>query len=369
MKLKRHGAIVGVAIVTALALTACGSDNTESSSTGSESASAATIDCTTGTLTAQGSTAQKTAMDEWIKVYQQQCPDAQINYQGTGSGAGVQAFIGQTADFAGSDSALKEGDEQTQATARCVSGQAVNLPMVVGPIAIAYKLDGVEDLQLKPATIAKIFAGTITTWNDAAIQADNPDADLPSTQILAIHRSDSSGTTDNFTGYLTSAAASDWTFGKDKVWKASGGQAEKGSDGVASAIGRSSGTIGYVEWSYAQVNDLSVAKVQNAAGEYTALSGTSAGTAIAGATIAGTGDDLKLKIDYTTTEAGAYPIVLVAYEIVCTTGNPTDKVALLKSFLSYTISTSGQGILEDLGYAPLPETLRSKVETVVLKLA
>lgn len=368
MTLKRHGIIAGVAVGAVLAVAGCGSDNTDAA-TGGGSASASVIDCATGTLTAQGSTAQKTAMDEWVKIYQQQCAGAQVNYQGTGSGAGIQAFIGKTADFAGSDSALKDGEEQTSANARCTGGQAVNLPMVVGPIAIAYNLDGVKDLQLSPATIAKIFSGVITAWDDAAIKTDNPGATLPSTKILAVHRSDSSGTTDNFTNYLTNAAASDWTFGKDKVWKAPGGQAEKGSDGVAAAVKRASGAIGYVEWSYAQVNGLGVAKVRNGAGEFAELTGESAGKAIAGAQVVGTGDDLKLKIDYNTTQAGAYPIVLVAYEIVCTKGNPADKLALLKGFLSYTVSPEGQGQLERLGYAPLPETLRGKVAGVITTLA
>jgi phosphate transport system substrate-binding protein len=145
-------------------------------------------------------------MDEWIKLYQQKCSGAQINYQGTGSGAGVQAFIGNTADFAGSDSVLKDGDEQTKANARCTGGQSIHLPMVVGPIAVAYNIDGVKSLQLKPATLAKIFSGAITSWDDATIKADNPGVTLPSTKIVTVHRSDSSGTTDNFTAYLTAAA-------------------------------------------------------------------------------------------------------------------------------------------------------------------
>jgi phosphate transport system substrate-binding protein len=364
VKLKRHGMFASIALCATLALAACGSDNEEP---GSSTGSAAT-DCATGTLTSQGSTAQKNAMDEWIKAYQQKCSGASINYQGTGSGAGVQAFLGGTADFAGSDSALKDGDETTKANDRCKSGPAIHLPMVVGPIAIAYNIDGVKNLQLSPATIAKIFAGGITKWDAAEIKADNPSAALPSTNILSIHRSDSSGTTENFTAYLGAAAKEAWTFGKDKVWKAPGGQAEKGSDGVAGAIKRSSGAIGYVEWSFAQVNSLGVAKVKNGAGEFTELSGTSAGKAITGAKAIGTGEDLKLKIDYATTEAGAYPIVLVAYEIVCSKGNAADKVGLIKGFLGYT-ATDGQKLLEKLGYAPLPESTRTKVEAAVKTLA
>ena len=117
-------------------------------------------------------------MAEWIKAYQQKCQGTTINYEATGSGAGIQAFIAGTADFAGSDSALKP-EEQPQADAKCVGGKAINLPMVIGPVAVAYNVSGVDNLQLKPATLAKIFAGKVTKWDDAAIKADNPDAKLP----------------------------------------------------------------------------------------------------------------------------------------------------------------------------------------------
>lgn len=371
MNFKRHGIMAGIALTATLALTACGSDNETPSTTGSNggSAPASTITCAKGSLTAQGSSAQKNAMDEWIKAYQQKCADAKIDYQGTGSGAGITAFSGGTADFAGSDSSLKDGDETTKATARCGGNPAVNLPMVTGPIAIAYNLDGVKDLQLKPETLAKIFSGAITKWDDAAIKADNSSATLPSTPINAIHRQESSGTTENFTGYLDKAAAGTWTLGKDKVWKGTGGQAEKGSDGVAGAIKKASGTIGYVEWSFAKVNSLSTAKIYNGAGEFTALTGAAAGKTVAGAKITGTGDDLKLSIDYATKEAGAYPIILVTYEIVCSKGTPADKLDLVKGFLSFTSSAEGQASLDKLGYAPLPEAVRAKVATSVKNLA
>jgi phosphate transport system substrate-binding protein len=372
VNLKRHGLIAGIAITATLALAACGSDNepTPGATNGAGSAPAGGgATCATGSLTAQGSSAQKNAMDEWIKGYQSKCSGAKVDYQGTGSGAGITAFSGGTADFAGSDSALKDGDESTKAAARCGGAPALNLPMVTGPIAIAYNLDGVKDLQLKPETLAKIFSGAAKTWDDAAIKADNPSASLPSTPILAVHRSDSSGTTDNFTGYLTAVAPSAWTAGKDKVWKAAGGQAEKGSDGIAAAVKKSAGSIGYVEWSFAKANSLSTAKVANGSGEYTALTAAAAGKTVAGAKVTGTGDDLKLSIDYATKEAGAYPIVLVTYEIVCSKGTAADKLALVKGFLGYTVSAEGQGSLEKLGYAPLPETVRAKVESSIKNLA
>ncbi len=369
MKLKRHGILAAVA-VAALGLAACGSDTNDNTPSGNGSNNAKpTIDCKTGSLTSQGSTAQLNAMQEWIKGYQQECSGAQINYQGTGSGAGIQAFIGNTADFAGSDSALKAGDEQSKADARCTGGQALNLPAVVGPIAVAYNLSSVKDLQLKPGTVAKIFSGAISKWDDATIKADNPNASLPSTPITPVHRSDSSGTTDNFTGYLTAAGGSDWTFGKDKVWKAPGGQAGKGNDGVAAAVKQADGAIGYIEDSFLITSGLTAAKIYNAAGEYTALTDKSAAAAIAGAQVAGTGSDLPLKIDYVTKQSGAYPIVLVTYEIVCSKGNPADKLPLIKGFLSYVVSTDGQSKLSQIGYGPLPDTLQTKVAAAIDSLA
>ncbi|MFG1889618.1 phosphate ABC transporter substrate-binding protein PstS [Micromonospora sp. NPDC049051] len=367
MKLQRHGTLACLALTATLALSACGSDNNEPASSAATSGSA-TADCATGTLNAQGSSAQKNAMDEWIKAYQQKCSGAKINYEPSGSGAGIQAFIAGTADFAGSDSALKE-EEQPQADAKCVGGTAINLPMVIGPVAIAYNVSGVDNLQLKPATLAKIFAGKVTRWDDPAIKADNPDAKLPSTAINAVHRSDSSGTTDNFTDFLTKTAAADWTFGKAKEWKAPGGTGAAKSDGMASAIKNQDGTIGYVEWSYAENGGLKTAKVGNGAGEFAELTAESAGKTIAGAEVVGQGDDLKMKIDYNTKEAGAYPIVLVTYEIVCAKGLAADKLPLLKGFLGHAASTEGQADLTELGYAPLPETVRAKVEAAVSNIA
>ena len=364
MKLQRPGYLAGIALTATLALTACGSDNNEPSNEGG--ASAAAGNCVAGSLTAQGSSAQKNAMDEWIKTYQSQCSDAKVDYQATASGAGIQAFIAGTADFAGSDSALKE-EEQPQADAKCPGGQALNLPMVIGPIAVVYNVDGAENLQFSPATLAKIFAGKITKWDDPAIKAENADAQLPSTAIQAVHRSDESGTTDNFTKYLSKTAEADWTFGNAKAWKAPGGVGAAKSDGVATAVKSTAGTISYVELSFAENSDLKIAKIKNGAGEYAELTGESAGKTIAGAKVKGTGSDLALDIDYATTEAGAYPIVLVTYEIACSKGSP--KAAAIKGFLSYTASTGGQSALAELGYAPLPEAVRSKVETSVAAIS
>ncbi|TDC37434.1 phosphate ABC transporter substrate-binding protein PstS [Micromonospora sp. KC213] len=367
MNLQRHGAIACLALTAMLGLSACGSDNNESAGA-SASGSASSADCATGTLNAQGSSAQKNAMDEWIKAYQQKCTGAKINYESSGSGAGIQAFLAGTADFAGSDSALKE-EEQPQADTKCTGGKAIHLPMVIGPVAVVYNVDGVDNLQLKPATLAKIFAGKVTKWDDPAIKADNPDAKLPSTAINAVHRSDSSGTTDNFTNFLSKTAEADWTFGKAKEWKAPGGTGAAKSDGVATAVKGQPGTIGYVEWSYAENGGLKIAKIGNGNGEFAELTAEAAGKTIAGAQIEGQGDDLKMKIDYNTKEAGAYPIVLVTYEIVCSKGLAADKLPLVKGFLGHAASSEGQAELTELGYAPLPDSVRTKVEAAVKNLS
>jgi phosphate transport system substrate-binding protein len=363
VKLQRSGYLAGIALTATLALAACGSDNTETPSGSGTSAAAGS--CGTGSLTAQGSTAQKNAMDEWIKTYQGQCSGAKIDYQGTGSGAGIQAFIAGTADFAGSDSSLKD-DEQKQADAKCGS-TALNLPMVIGPIAVVYNLDGLDGLKFDGPTLAKIFAGKITKWNDPAIAALNAGAKLPATTIQAVHRSDESGTTDNFTKYLTKVATADWTYDHAKAWKAPGGTGAAKSDGVASQVKSTAGTISYVELSFAENSDLQTAKIKNGAGEFTELTGDSAGKTIEGAKITGTGSDLKMDIDYGTTTAGAYPIVLVTYEIACSKGSA--KAADIKAFLNYTSSTGGQSALSDLGYAPLPASIQAKVATSVASLS
>jgi phosphate transport system substrate-binding protein len=371
VKLQRHGIMAGLALTATLALAACGTDNNSNapaSGSGASAGSSSAISCATGTLNAQGSTAQTNAISQWTKAYQTACSGATINYNPNGSGGGQAGFIQGTADFAGSDSPLPATD-QPKADARCKSGPAIHLPMVVGPIAVVFNVSGVTDLQLKDATLAKIFAGTIKTWDDPLIKADNPNATLPGTKISTVHRNDSSGTTDNFTKFLGATDPTDWTFGHDKTWKAPGGQAENKSDGVSASVKSTDGAIGYVEWSFAQVNSLSMAKIGNGAGEFAELTGDSAGKTIASAKVTGTAPDLSLSIDYKTTAAGAYPIVLVTYEIVCSKGNSSSALPLLKSFLSYAVSPDGQASAAKAGYAPLPDSIASQVKTAIGNLA
>ncbi|MGP4027534.1 phosphate ABC transporter substrate-binding protein PstS [Actinomadura sp. 3N407] len=362
----RLAALSGVVVAGALALTACGSDNNTTASTGS--APSANIDCAKASVNAAGSSAQKNAMEEWTKVYAAECAGANLNYNPSGSGAGIQAFTNGQVAFAGSDSAL-DAEEATAAQQRCEGNKALNLPMVVGPVAVVYNLPGVDGLKISPETIAKVFSGKVKTWNDPAIAKENEGAELPSSPIKPVYRSDESGTTDNFTNYLNTTAPDIWTWEAAKKWPNSTGQGAPKSDGVTSQVKSTEGAISYVEMSYATNNKLQTAQVKNGAGEFTELSPDSASKAVAGAKVVGTGNDVALEIDYTTKETGAYPIVLVTYEIACEKGLPAEQAEFVKSFLTYTSSADGQKILTEHGYAPIPQSVLTKVQASVKALS
>ena len=366
MKIARGTKIAALAATGVLALAAC--SESDSSSDSSASGSPSNIDCASGKLSAEGSSAQANAMTEWIKEYQTACPDATINYNPTGSGAGIEQFLAGQVDFAGSDSALDPEDgEVADAKKRCDNNDAWNLPMVTGPVAVAYNVDGVDTLVLDADTTAKIFDGTIKKWDDEAIKNLNPDASLPSEDITVFFRSDESGTTDNFTKYLNAAAPDVWTADPGKAWTGTG-EGKGQSAGVQQATLENPNSISYMEWSFAKDAALGIAEIDNGSGTPVPLNSETAGAALDSAEITGTGNDLTMKIDYTTSAAGTYPIVLVTYEVVCSAGQPAETSALIKSFLTYTAG-DGQGLLEDLGYAPLPSTVQEKVETSISAIA
>jgi phosphate transport system substrate-binding protein len=303
-------------------------------------------------------------MAAWITAYNAKCHATINDYGGGGSGKGVSDFIANQTDFGGSDSAMN-ADQLAQAKSkRCQGHDAIDLPMVTGPIAVAYNLSGVDTLVLTPKILVDIFSGTVTKWNDAAIAAVNGGVTLPDLAISTVHRSEDSGTTDNFTKYLK--AAGGWTYPGGKSWTAPGGTGAQGSDGVASAVQSTTGAIGYVEWSFAQQDKLSMAQIDNGAGPVE-LTAESAGKAVAAAKISGTGGDLALTLDYATKAPGAYPVILVTYELVCSTGNG-NSAALLKSFLGYA-ATDGQQSLVSIGSAPLPAEIDVKVLDAIKALS
>ena len=376
MKLQRKNrlratALGALAVSGALVLTACGSDDNTSTdaSGGKTSAAASNIKCdgAEGQLRASGSSAQKNAMDLWVKNYMAACSGVEINYASSSSGEGIVAFNQGTVSFAGSDSALKP-DEVADSKKICKTGQGINLPMVGGPVAVGFHLEGVDKLTLDASTLAKIFDTKIKKWNDPAIAKLNEGVKLPDKAIQPYHRSEDSGTTQNLGKYLAAAAPSDWKYEAEKKWPAPGGQAASGSSGVASQVKAVDGSIGYFELSYAKSQDITTVDINTGGSAPVEATSENASKAIAAAKVKGTGKDLALELDYTTKAEGAYPLVLVTYEVVCDTGNKAETLGTVKSFLGYAASADGQKVLTDAGYAPIPESINAKVRETVAGL-
>jgi phosphate transport system substrate-binding protein len=362
---------VSATAIAGLTLTACGSDNNSGSAgssaeSGSGTAAAGSAEDCGGknTLTAEGSTAQQNAVALFNQVWGQVCSGKNLSYNPTGSGAGREQFIAGNVDFAGSDSALK--DEQIAAAAeRCGGNPAWHLPLVFGPIAMAYNIEGVDKLVLNGDTLAKIFQGQISNWNDPAIAALNEGTTLPDSPITPIFRSDSSGTTDNFQKYLAAAAPEAWTKEAGSEFQGGAGEGAQKSAGVVQAVQATPGAIGYVEKGFAEQAGTPFAQIDSGAGAVE-LTDETAGKAIDAAEFAADGNDLALNLDsiYGTKEAGAYPLVLATYEIVCSKGYDADTAAAVKSFLTVA-ANDGQGGLSDAGYVPLPDTFKERLLTSI----
>ncbi|CPT31410.1 phosphate-binding protein pstS 3 [Mycobacteroides abscessus subsp. abscessus] len=376
MKLNRFGAALSLMAAGSLVLSACGSDNNaESGSSATKAAGEASssgVDCAgKKSLKASGSTAQANAMTRFVNAYEQACSGYTLNYTSNGSGAGVSEFVGKQTDIGGSDSPLsKDKGEYDKAAERCGS-PAWNLPVVFGPIAVTYNLEGVDGLVLDGPTAAKIFNGTIKTWDDPAIKALNPSATLPAQPITVVFRSDESGTTDNFQKYLDAASDGAWGKGAGKAFAGGVGEGAKGNEGTSAAIKNTPGSITYNEWSFAQAQGLSTAKIVTSAGpEPVEISTETVGKTISGATIKGEGNDLVLDTVsfYKPTETGAYPIVLATYEIVCSKYPDADTGQAVKAFLQSTIGAGQEG-LADNGYIPLPAAFESKLSAAVNAIA
>ncbi|WP_329553648.1 phosphate ABC transporter substrate-binding protein PstS [Streptomyces sp. NBC_00696] len=321
------------------------------------------IKCATrGQVPGSGSTAQQNAMKYWIDQYQRACPRVQIAYNPLGSTAGVAQYLTGAIAFGGSDRAVKP-EEQTPYV--CHGGHTINLPTVGGPIAVGYSLSGVDDLVLDAPTLAKIFDSRITKWDDPAIRALNPGVELPDLDIHTVHRSDGSGTTQNFTAYLATAAHKQWAYPVSNMWPGKGGNSANGSDSVASEVAGTQGAIGYFELSFATKSRIPTVRIDTGASRPVAPSPATASAGIATAKVVGKGKDLALQLDYATHNSNAYPIVLVTYEVVCDKGNQAATLPALKSFLAYTVSDAGQENLGAIHYAPLPAAIAARVREVI----
>jgi phosphate transport system substrate-binding protein len=304
-------------------------------------------------------------MSRFVKAFEQTCPGQSVNYTANGSGAGIGEFIGGQTDFGGSDSPLNRG-EYAKADQRCGS-PTWNLPVVFGPIAVAYNVNGLTSLNLSGPVIAQIFNGQITMWNDAAIGQLNLGVKLPAEPIRVVFRSDESGTTDNFQKYLDTASAGTWGFPAGKKFNGGVGEGARGSDGVAAAVKNTEGSITYLEWSFAQAQHLNTAKVITAAGpEPVAISPETVGKTISSAWFMRKGNDLALDTIsfYRPNEPGSYPIVLATYEIVCSRYHDPQVGAAVKAFLQSALG-AGQNDLGAHGYIPVPDQFKSRLLTAI----
>lgn len=356
-------AAAALALTGGLALSACGGSgdpaaNGGSGSSDSGSSASGTI---SGQLAGAGASSQEAAQGAWTQNFIALNPEAQVTYDSVGSGKGRDQFISGGVQFAGSDEAMKPEDMEKAAEA-CQGGTAMDIPVYISPIAVVYKLDGVDNLQLSPATVAGIFSGQITKWNDPAIVADNPDANLPDKAITPVHRSDKSGTTGNFTHFLSETAPEAWTAGEVEEWPTDGGQSGDGTSGLVSTVEGGDGTIGYADFSKA--GNLGVAKIKIGE-EYVAPSADGAAKAVeASPREEGREEgDIAVEIDRKQTDSGVYPLVLVSYLITCDTYEDQATADLVKGYASYVISEDGQKAAEEAaGSAPLTEGLRTDAQ-------
>lgn len=355
-------ALSGIVMLASVA--ACG-DNTASTTDSSSTDSASKTAPISGNFQGAGASSQQSAVEAWIAGFQGANPDAKIAYNPSGSGAGVQTFLTGATAWAGSDKALAD-DEVKQSKSVCADGTAFDVPVYVSPIAVIFNLKGVSDagkhINMDADTIAKIFDGKITKWNDPAIADQNKDLTLPDTAITVVHRSDKSGTTQNFVSYFKDQAPDSWTYDLSENWPNEVGQGAKGTSGVVSTVKQADGTIGYADFS--QVGDLGTVAVK-VGDSYNEISAEAGSKVIEDSKQDDTvkGDNrIVIKINHATEAKGAYPIVLVSYDIVCPAYKDTKQAEFAKAWLTYVTSDEGQKAAQDAaGTAPLPSSLKSEI--------
>jgi phosphate transport system substrate-binding protein len=371
-------AVFAAACVLVLGLAACGGGDSSSSSSPSTSESSETESGgggeapsadVSGEIAGAGSTAQEAAQKAWIAEFENANSGATISYDGVGSGGGREKFISNATAFAGSDTPLSEEEgELGKAIKRCGPGELIEVPDYISPIAIVYNLPGVEELKLTPETLAKIFNQEIENWNDPEIEKENDGVELPDTRIVPVNRSDESGTTENFTDYLSQAAPKVWDHEVSGEWPVKGGEAASGTSGVIEAVSAGEGAIGYADAS--QAGELGKALIQ--VGSSWAEPSPEAAAKVLDLSKEdpelenGQKNVIAFKIDRATEASGVYPIILVSSLIGCTKYKSADEAAVVKAYFEYAISPEGQELAaEAAGSAPLSSQLTKKVEAAV----
>ncbi|QYJ03907.1 phosphate ABC transporter substrate-binding protein PstS [Nocardioides panacisoli] len=357
----RRALVPGIAAL-ALGLTACGGD-----SGGGASEEAADL---SGSLNIGGASSQESAQSAWIVGFGEAAPGVTVNYDPTGSGTGRENFVSGGFPIAGSDAYLTDDEGELSGAQEQCGGEVIEVPNYVSPIAVIFNVEGVDELNLTPEAVAGIFAGKITKWNDPAIADSNPDADLPNAKITPVHRSDDSGTTENFTDYLDAVAADAWDFGVVETWPTkAGGEAGQGTSGVVQVVTETSNTIGYADAS--QAGGLGQANV-GVGGEFVAPSSEAAAKILeVSPRVEDRGEmDLAFDLDHTTTEGGTYPIVLTSYLLACPTYEDQNTADMVKAYMDYIVSDDGQAMAEsEAGSAPLAPALQEEVQGIIEQIS
>ena len=359
----RFGAFAGAAVLVA-SLAACGSANSSDTQSDAGAQGAAATTALSGELAGAGASSQEAAMEAWKAGFAAVQPDVAVSYDAVGSGAGITQFADSQVLWAGSDAPL-EGEEIEAARARCAS-PAWALPVYISPVAVIFNLEGVDALNLDAATIAKIFTGEIAKWNDPAIVASNPGVELPDLAITPVHRSDKSGTTENFTDYLHEAAPEAWAYDPAKEWPIEGGESGDKTAGVVQAVTAGAGAIGYADAS--QAGALGTVALAAADGTFVSFSNeTAAAAADTASPVEGReANDIALKVNRVPETNNAYPLVLVSYSIVCSAYADANEAALVKAFVGYQVSEEGQRLAADnAGSAPLSADMTAKVQAAL----
>jgi phosphate transport system substrate-binding protein len=356
----RAAAACGAIAAAILALAGCSSSAPAGGTSAGGVAVSTDSPVLSGTINASGSTFQLTFQEVAISGFRSVQPGITVNYDGIGSGGGRDALAANTVNFAGSDSPIPSTD-----TGKFKGKKVLYFPVVIGPVTLSYHLTDVPKLRLSAPVIAGIFDGTIKTWDDPAIQADNPDVTLPSTPITLAVRSDSSGTTANFTEFLVEAAGSAWPLGTSSTihWPA-GSHSAKGNGGVAAIVKSTPGAIGYVDYATAKGAGLTFASVKNKDGNYVTPSPESAALAASQVT-------LKSNETFSTVWAGgsgSYPIAYQSWDLVYAKQPNENEANLLRAYLGYLLG-AGQELLPQLGYAPLPSSIDQAAQAQLSKIS
>ena len=366
----RTGAVLTATALT-FALAACSASN--EGTTDTESSEPTTSETTamelSGSLNGAGASSQESAMEAWRAGFQSANPDVTVNYDPVGSGGGRTQFLDGATSFAGSDS-LMEDEEYALAIERCDGdGGALHLPMYISPIAVIFNLDGVTSLNLDADTIASIFNGTITNWNDPAIADQNDGVELPDLAITIVHRADESGTTKNFTDYLEKASTT-WGEEASGDWNGAAGESGQGTSALVQIVTDNVGTIGYADASRAGSLGTVALKVGE---EYVPFSAEAAAKVVDASPLSESANgesDLAYELDRTTTESGAYPLVLVSYHIICHQYDDEAERDLVLGFEKYVASSEGQAAAASAaGSSPISADLSAKITAILDEIA